>query len=100
MTVLVWGKTMSRRPKRYPIPPVHFLMFLITFILTILCLILYHFSPENKAQLYAGVVTTLIGIIVGKASNQFGKSMEQLTEEANKEADAMERAVGRRDEAA
>lgn len=56
--------------KRYSVTQLHLWMIFVTTLLTILCLVLYAFSKDAAIL---GIVTTLIGFLVGKFSNGFGE---------------------------
>jgi hypothetical protein len=42
--------------------------------LTALCLVLYVYAPADKQELLGAAALTLVGFIVGKASNGFNRT--------------------------
>lgn len=51
----------------------HIAQFYMAGALAALSLLLYTFGPHDKAEVLAGAAMTLIGFLVGKASNGFGR---------------------------
>jgi len=60
------------------VPNLHFVMIIVVFVMSIVCLVLYHFAPQNKEQLYSTVIIALLGFITGKFTNSFGKPIDPL----------------------
>lgn len=53
-----------------PTPPLHFVMILVAAIITLVCVVVHAFRPED--QLSVTVATAAFGFLFGKFSNQFG----------------------------
>ena len=74
--------TLARRLKiNRTIPDLHLVAIIITFFLSLVCLVLYFFAPADKAPQFMVVISLLIGHLTGKLSNAFGKPIAPLTKE-------------------